>query len=189
MAQRSKVLSLPDEVKAELDKRLVRGGFCDYVALSEWLCEQGYEISKSAIHRYGQAFDERLSAIRIATEQARAVTEAARDEEGAMNEALIRLVQQEAFKVLVNLNDEDKNAMLPKVGLMVAKLSKAAVGQKKWASEVKTKAEVFKAGFFMEFMKEYISWLSRNDADAVQVIERNFDPFMAYAKEKYVGKD
>jgi hypothetical protein len=79
-------------------------------------------------------------AIRIATEQARAVVEAAGDEEGNMNEALIALVQQEAFNVLVKLNDDDKNTLLPKIGVMVAKLSKASVDQKKWMSEIKQKA-------------------------------------------------
>lgn len=141
MPQRSKVLTLPDEVKAELDKRLIGCGFADYVGLAGWLKDQGFEISRSAIHRYGQEFESRLGAIRIATEQARAIVQAAGDEEGSMNEALIRLVQQEAFNVLVGLNDEDKNALLPKIGIMVAKLSRAAVDQKKWAQEVARKVE------------------------------------------------
>jgi len=189
MPQRSKVLTLPDDVKAELDKKLVVGGFADYVALSDWLKNQGYEISKSSLHRYGTEFEQRLGAIRIATEQARAVVEASGDDRGDMNEALIVLVQEKLFEVLVKLNEDESNLLLPKLGVAIAKLSKAAVGQKKWSSEARTKAEVFKAGLFMEFMKDFVGWLSRNDTTAVAVIERNFDPFMAYAKEKYVGKN
>jgi len=139
MPQRSKVKSLPDPVKADLDKKLISGGFSDYAALSDWLKGQGYEISRSSIHRYGSDFEQRLGAIRVATEQARAIVDAAGDEKGDMNEALIRLVQQEAFNVLVKLNDEDKNALLPKIGVMVAKLSKASVDQKKWMTELKEK--------------------------------------------------
>jgi len=134
-------LSLPDSIKKELDKRLIDGGFAGYEALSEWLSEKGYEISKSALHRYGTEFEQRLAALKIATEQARAVVDAVGDEEGSMNEALIRLIQQEAFNVLVKLNEEDKNAILPKLGIMVAKLSKASVDQKKWVQELKKKTE------------------------------------------------
>lgn len=189
MPQRSKIHTLPDDVKSQLDKKLITGGFSDYTGLAAWLTDQGFEISRSSLGRYGSEFEQRLGAIRIATEQARAVVDAAGDERGDMNEALIRLVQQEAFNVLVNLNDDDKNALLPKIGIMVAKLSKASVGQKKWMLDVKTKAEVFKAGLFMDFMKDFVGWLARNDTGAVEIIERNFDPFMSYAKEKYVGKN
>ncbi len=141
MPQRLKVLSLPEDIKKELDKKLIDGGFSGYEALSSWLSEKGYEISKSALHRYGIEFEQRLAALKVATEQARAIVDAVGDEEGSMNEALIRLIQQEAFNVLVKLNEDDKNAILPKLGIMVAKLSKASVDQKKWVQELKKKAE------------------------------------------------
>ena len=138
MPQRSKIITLPEQVKSELDQRLLTGKFCDYSALAEWLQDQGYDISRSAVHRYGQNFEERLSAITMATEQARAVAEAAKDDEGNMNEALIRLVQTKAFDALI---DADSSESLPKMGTMIAKLSKAAVDQKKWMREIKEKAK------------------------------------------------
>ncbi|HRR41450.1 MAG TPA: DUF3486 family protein [Syntrophales bacterium] len=144
MPSRSKITKLPDSVKKELDKRLITGSFSDYRALSEWLREQGFEISRAAVHRYGQAFEERLAAIKIASEQARAVSEAVGDNEGVMSDALISLVQEKAFDVLVNLQTSDPVAfakIFPKMGIMVAKLSKASVDQKKWMAEVKKKAE------------------------------------------------
>lgn len=144
MPSRSKITKLPDGVKRELDKRLITGSFSDYRALSEWLRDQGFEISHAAIHRYGQAFEDRLAAIKIASEQARAVSEAVGDNEGVMSDALISLVQEKAFDVLVNLQTEDPVAfakIFPKMGIMVAKLSKASVDQKRWMAEVKKKAE------------------------------------------------
>ena len=144
MPSRSKITKLPDVIKRELDKRLITGSFSDYRKLSDWLQEQGYEISRSAINRYGQAFEERLAAIKIASEQARAVSEAVGDNEGVMSDALISLVQEKAFDVLVNLQTEDPVAfakIFPKMGIMVAKLSKASVDQKKWMADVKRKAE------------------------------------------------
>jgi len=136
MPQRSKVITLPEEILAELNQKLLTGKFCDYTALAEWLQAQGYDISRSSLHRYGQDFEERLSAITMATEQARAVAEASKDDEGHMNESLIRLVQTKAFEVLIKA-ESDEN--LPKMGVMIAKLSKASVDQKKWMAEMKKK--------------------------------------------------
>lgn len=137
MPQRSKIITLPEEVKVELDQRLLAGKFCDYSALAEWLRDKGFDISRSAIHRYGQNFEERLAAITMATEQAKAVAEAAKDDEGAMNESLIRLVQTKAFEALI---DADSPESLSKMGVMIAKLSKASVDQKKWMREMREKA-------------------------------------------------
>lgn len=141
MPPRSKVLQLPDEVKSQLDRRLVDQGFADYEALSAWLSEQGFEISKSAVHRYGTAFERRLAQLRLATEQARAVVEASPDEAGATNEALIRLMQERLFGVLLDLDvediDEKKIAALTR---SVADLARASVTQKRYEQQVRDRA-------------------------------------------------
>jgi hypothetical protein len=140
MPQRSKVLTLPDEIKRELDKRLVANSFRDYAALAEWLKENGFEISRSSVQRYGQEFEERLAAIKIATDQAQAIAEAAGDDQGAMSDALVRLCQEKAFQVLVKMQDiTPENVDINKVGLMVSRLTRASVAQKKWMAEVKEK--------------------------------------------------
>ncbi|MBK3748256.1 DUF3486 family protein [Stutzerimonas balearica] len=138
MPPRSKVATLPAEVKAWLDQALAENNFSDYEALAQELTERGYAISKSALHRYGQNFEERLSALKMASEQARAVVAAAPDEEGAVNEALMRLVQEHLFKLLMTGGDQID---LPKVAKAVAELGKASIAQKKWQAEVRAKAE------------------------------------------------
>lgn len=138
MPPRSKVATLPSEVKVWLDQALAENNFSDYEALSQELTERGYAISKSALHRYGQNFEERLSALKLASEQARAVVAAAPDEEGAVNEALMRLVQEHLFKLLMT---EGGQIDLPKVAKAVAELGRASVVQKKWQAEVRAKAE------------------------------------------------
>lgn len=140
MPARSKITLLPPEIKAELDRRLIEGSFAGYDALAEWLAAQGVEISRSAVHRYGQEFEARCEAIKVATEQAKAIVGVVGDDEGNMNEALIRLIQQLSFDILIKNQDEDMTAILPKMGVMVAKLSKASVDQKKWAAESRKKA-------------------------------------------------
>lgn len=138
MPPRSKVTILPPEVKRWLDQALVEGNFSDYELLADELKTQGYAISKSALHRYGQEFEGRLSALKLASEQAKAVVAAAPDEEGAVNEALMRLVQEHLFKLLMS---QDGEYDLTKVAKAVAELGRASVVQKKWQAEVKSKAE------------------------------------------------
>ncbi|MCY1423736.1 hypothetical protein D3C76_513900 [compost metagenome] len=136
MAARSKVLGLPPEVKTWLDQALAENNFSDYQALSEDLETRGFAISKSALHRYGQNFEERLSALRLASEQARAVVSAAPDDEGMVNEALTRLVQEHLLKLLMAGGDKMD---LPKVAKAVAEIGRASVVQKKWAAEVEVR--------------------------------------------------
>ena len=138
MAPRSKVSELPPEVKRWLDDALAENSFSQYELLADELTQRGYAISKSALHRYGQAFEERLSALKMASEQARAVVQAAPDDEGAVNEALMRLVQEHLFKLLMG---ESGQIDLPKVAKAVAELGRATVTQKRWQTEVRARAE------------------------------------------------
>jgi len=138
MPPRSKVAALPAEVKAWLDQSLVENNFSGYELLSGELESRGYSIGKSALHRYGTEFEDKLAALKMASEQARAVVQAAPDEEGAVNEALMRLVQEHLFKLLMSDGDQID---LPKVAKAVAELGRASVVQKKWQAEFREKAE------------------------------------------------
>ena len=129
---------MPAEIKEWLDRALAENNFSDYELLAEELKARGYAISKSALHRYGQAFETRLSALKMASEQARAVVAAAPDEEGAVNEALMRLVQEHLFKLLMA---EEGEFDLPKVARAVAELGRATVTQKTSQAEVRARAE------------------------------------------------
>jgi hypothetical protein len=132
--QRSSVELLPEEIRQELEKRLIQGGFAGYANLAEWLAENGYEISRSSVHRYGKKFEDKLRALKVATDQAKAIAEASEDDAGAMNDAIIRLVQTKTFELLVELEADEKS--LPRIGQMVAKLAQAAVRQKKWQTDM-----------------------------------------------------
>lgn len=138
MPERSLVAQLPAAVKDWLDKALVEGNFSGYEALSETLRQKGFSISKSSIHRYGKDFASNLAALKLATEQAKVIVESSSDEEGSMNEALIRLVQHKSFQLLTKLETDDSKA-LANIGHMVSALSKSSVAVKKYAAEVKGK--------------------------------------------------
>ena len=141
MPARSKIeTTLPDDVRAELDRRLVASAFADYSGLSLWLEAQGFEISRSSLHRYGQGFELRLAALRVATEQAKAITEAMGDDAGALGEALTAVAQEKAFQVLMNFDPAEAEVDLPKLTKSIADLNKTGVLQKKWAQDVRARA-------------------------------------------------
>jgi hypothetical protein len=136
MPPRSKVLQLPPAVKEWLDKALVDGNFSNYEQLEKLLADRGYVIGKSSLNRYGQDFEQRLHALKLATQQAKVISESAPDDAGAMSDALIRLVQQKAFDSLLKMDE----LTTKDIGLLVSRLSNATVRQRQWAAEVREKA-------------------------------------------------
>ena len=74
----------------------------------------------------------------ITHEQARAIVEASGDDDVDMNQALLRLVQQHLFTVLVELNRVDLNrANLPALARSVAGLARTSIEQRKYADEIR----------------------------------------------------
>lgn len=140
MPKRSSVAQLPADVKAWLDTALVGSGFSGYEALASSLSEKGFAISKSAIHRYGTDFEATMAAARAVTEQAKALVAACPDDDGAINDALIRMVQQKAFEVLAELQADPAKIKLTALGDMVANLSRSSVTVKKYMADTKKRA-------------------------------------------------
>ncbi len=138
MPKRPAVHSLPPKVKAWLDRALADKGFQGYRVLEEELRARGYAISKSAIQRYGKDFEERLSSLKLATEQAKAIVDAAPDEEGATNEAMMRLVQEKLFAALMAVDGNKLD--LAKFARAIADLGRATVMQKRFVAEAREQA-------------------------------------------------
>ncbi len=66
MSRRSTVLKLRPELRQQVERRLVEQGFCNYQGVLDWMREQGYEISLSALQRYGQRFRRQLESTVLA---------------------------------------------------------------------------------------------------------------------------
>jgi hypothetical protein len=139
MPPRSKVQQLPAAVKSWLDEQLVESNFSGYERLAAELGARGYTISKTALNNYGQEFEDRLAAVKLATEQARAVVAAAPDEDNSVNDALIRLVQERIFVLLKDTNSDKVD--LPKITRAIADLGRVSISQRKFAAEVRAKIE------------------------------------------------
>ena len=50
---------------------------------------------------------------------------------------------------------------------------------------IRQKTANYKAELFIDFMKDLISFLSKNDAESVPAIEKNLDEFILFANDRY----
>lgn len=141
MAARSKVDQLPETVRSELERRLIGSAFSGYEGHAAWLAEQGYEIKKSSVHRFGSTFEERCAALKMVTEQARVIVSESPDEDNAVNDALMRLCQEKAYNVLLDLQLRPDEVDFPKLMRAVAEMGKASLQQKKHAIEIAAKRQ------------------------------------------------
>ena len=120
MAPRSSVELLPEEVRHALERRLAESGFANYSELTDWLKSQGFEISRSAVHRFGQKVERRFASIKASTEAARLIADGAADEGDTRSEALMAMLQTELFDAMVAIGEMDDESLsaMDRFGLM-----------------------------------------------------------------------
>lgn len=148
MGRQSSITALPEEVRRFLERALTEQGFSGYEALEALMRDKGYNISKSAIHRYGQKIERRFAAIKASTEAAKLIVEAAGDDQDARSEAVIALVQTEMFESIIAIQESDDDKLSPadRLGMMskaaknIATLARASIVQKQYKSAVQAKA-------------------------------------------------
>jgi hypothetical protein len=143
----SKVALLPDDIRDELDQRLIAAGFGRCEELSEWLFDKGFEISKTTVNERAKKLKYRLAAITASTEAAKMIAKAAPDEADDRSNAVIAIVQSEIFEAILQLEEavkvEDKIErieLLNKVAKNIATLTRASVARNKHAIDVREKA-------------------------------------------------
>lgn len=154
MARKSSIDRLPDEIKAFIQARLADGS----MTLDELIAElqqhfpeeaaAGGLPSRSAVGRYGQKLERRLSAIRASTEAAKIIRAQAGDEMDARSEALTAMIQSELFESIMTLQEAGDAEMEPgeRVGLLanaaknIATLTRSSVTLKKFQSEAEERA-------------------------------------------------
>ena len=128
------------ELRTELDRNLMDGRLPNYEALAKWLSTQGCKIVARRRANYGRGLERKLDLVRLVTEQATAVIEASPADDNNLSAALLRLVQQHLFEMLVDLKTEGLTQQdIAKIADSVAQMTRATVMQQKWASELKAK--------------------------------------------------
>lgn len=148
MPPRSSVRTdLPEDVRAALNERLVKQGFGGYAELSEWLKVEGYQISRSALHRYGQElateYEAAMGDVRRATELARAYADADPDDAAALTGSIARMAQESLLRILLglrqteNADPTDMARHMSSVSRALADLGRVTIQHSKHAADVR----------------------------------------------------
>jgi hypothetical protein len=154
MARKSTISRLEPAVKAHIESALAAGKLtldeliADLQARFPSATAAGDLPSRSAIHRYGQKLERRLSAIRASTEAAKLIQAQAGDDKDARSEALTALVQTELFEAILQLQEADDPERDPgdRVGMLsaaaknIATLTRSSVNLKEFQAKAEERA-------------------------------------------------
>lgn len=159
MGRKSTIDRLDPEIKAYIQAMLASGS----VTLDELITDLqerfpvaatvGGLPSRSAVGRYGQKLERRLSAIRASTEAAKIIQAHAGDDKDARSEALTAMVQTELFEAILALQEADeigedgektdpgeRVALLSKAAKNIATLTRSSINLKEFQAKVETAA-------------------------------------------------
>lgn len=135
MGRKSSIHRLDPEIKSYITAMLATGSqtlnelIADLRERFPAAAQSGDLPSRSAVGRYGQKLERRLSAIRASTEAAKMIQDSAGDDKDARSEALTALVQTELFEAILALqeaDDLDEDGKAPDPAIRIDMLSKAA---------------------------------------------------------------
>ena len=154
MGRKSSIDRLDPEIKAYIQAMLASGSqtldelIADLQARYPAAATAGSLPSRSAVGRYGQKLERRLSAIRASTEAAKLIQAQAGDDQDARSEAVIALVQTEMFDSIIAIQEADDEELSPadRLGMMskaaknIATLTRSSVNLKEFQAKVEERA-------------------------------------------------
>lgn len=144
MGRKSTLRRLPDEQRTYIEARLAEGKLTLDELIADlrqrWPDAQTLP-SRSAVHRYGQQLERRLSAIRASTEAARIIQSQVDDREDARSGALTAMIQSELFESIMALQEAADMDPAERVDLLssaaknIATLTRSSVNLKRYQAE------------------------------------------------------
>jgi hypothetical protein len=147
----------------------------NYQLTQRELKKKGFIISTPTLYDWAEKYTWKERAARAEAEEQKA-TDAVISAEGKAIGSLEKVqARYETYFETLGDGKIDNQAMFAYTGVV------------KSITEIKAKTGAFKAALFIDFMKDLIDWLSKNDPEAVAVIEGVFDDFVQYAREKYAA--
>lgn len=135
-------------IELEIENRNFKG----YSELSEWCKSHGWQIERGALWTRGSKIQKRIQMLRDATDVATQIGKSVKDDEGALNDATLSIVQAGLFKLLNKMDDEAEAGedqdlerqldMLSKAAKATSEIGRASISVKKYKKEVQGRAEL-----------------------------------------------
>lgn len=150
MPPRSKVFTLPTELRDELNARLVGSGFSNYQGLQQWLEGQGYEFSIGGLHRYGSKletdFNSAMADVQRTQQLAKMLVAGNDEDRGELMEASEKIAQDGLIRLQLALREAEADPLetanvLPKITRAIADLSRAGISRNKWQQDTREKIQ------------------------------------------------
>lgn len=176
----SSIDRLPSEVKLELDGMLLNNAN-SYMDIVEWLNEQGYEISHSAVGRYALRSNRAAQRVAETIQRTQAIAAAVENYPGLDYSKAASMVLMDGLMRKVSTADEEFLELpLDKAGRLIASLSRNATYEQRVRQDMKKKAELA----FEQMEAELMSTIKQDKAlaDALRDI-------LARAREKVLSDE
>lgn len=156
MSRKSSIARLQPEIRSYIEGKLAEGRLTfdelidDVKARFPEQDKAGGLPSWSAMQRYSQKLERRLSAIRASTDAAKMICAQTGDNEDTRSEALTSLIQTALFEAILNLkelddpsvDEGDRVGILSKVAKNIATLTRSSVLLKKFQETIRERAKI-----------------------------------------------
>lgn len=124
---RSKIDELPEDIKNKVDELLADTSYT-YLDISEWIKEQDYDVSKSAVGRYALRTNNATKRLMEAQQQAKALINVVKNNpEEDYTEATMQMLMAGLTEKIATAQEEFDSMPLDKAGRLVVALSRTKV--------------------------------------------------------------
>ncbi len=93
--------------------------------------------------------------------------------------------RKELYLIKDNLIKEAQNNTDPQAVYKLVALQRTIDAEEKGDQDDKDAQKIDRPQIFLDFMRDLVSYLKEHDPAALEKLEKNFDEFVAHAKQKY----
>ena len=176
----SKIDELPEDLRMKVDVMLADTSNT-YEYISQFLKEEGYDISKSSVGRYATRTNNAMQRLLEAQAQTDRLIQVVKENpEADYTEAAILLTMNGLLNKVATAEEEFNEMPLDKAGRRIASLSRTKVYKDRVKQDMRRKADIA----FREMESEMLKVIKQDEKSAAQLKE-----ILAKAKERMMEDD
>lgn len=176
----SKIDELPEDLRMKVDVMLADTSNT-YEYISQFLKEEGYDISKSSVGRYATRTNNAMQRLLEAQAQTDRLIQVVKENpEADYTEAAILLTMNGLLNKVATAEEEFNEMPLDKAGRLIASLSRTKIYKDRVKQDMRRKADIA----FREMESEMLKVIKQDEKSAAQLKE-----ILAKAKERMMEDD
>lgn len=176
----SKIDELPEDLRMKVDVMLADTSNT-YEYISQFLKEEGYDISKSSVGRYATRTNNAMQRLLEAQAQTDRLIQVVKENpEADYTEAAILLTMNGLLNKVATAEEEFNEMPLDKAGRLIASLSRTKVYKDRVKQDMRRKADIA----FREMESEMLKVIKQDEKSTAQLKE-----ILAKAKERMMEDD